>query len=137
MNDDNISQADTSAKPQPTPEPLSGVRSGLNKEAEPVSGSEYIVPSTPELELPEEVEQAGATVAPEHPKLTKADRRIMEPAKESVPISPIPAVKLSPLSDEEIAKMKSSPITDSRRFRVTLYELILKRLKEGLLRLGG
>ncbi|MBI2034720.1 MAG: hypothetical protein HYT11_03245 [Candidatus Levybacteria bacterium] len=129
--------ADSSAVEPVSPDQI-GVSSSMHKESEPVGSSEFIRPSTPEIELPEEVERTGVTVTPAHPRLTQVQRKAgIEPAKESVPIPGVPVVKLPAIDDERLMEMEKGYATDSGKYYSKLYKLILERIKLGLLRLGG
>ena len=138
MNDEpDVKQAGSSAQSASTGIPAYPSGS-VNKEVEPGSVSEFLKPSTPELELPEEVERTGATVTPEHPQLKQADRQAgIQPAGESVPApNLLPLVKFS-VSDEEIEENLKAPPTTSRRFLGALEKLIKERIMKDFLRIGG
>lgn len=115
-------------------QPVSG---SVNKESEPMSTGEYLRPSTPELELPEEVEKVGVQVTPERPQIKHIDRQTIEHAKESVPLANVPLVRLSAISDEDRARLKAGSPTDSGKFWITLYEFVLERINRKLAKKEG
>ncbi len=137
MNDESpVKQAVDPAAQGNTNVPVH-VGGSLNKEIEPGSVSEFLKPSTPELELPAEVEEAGVR-AEREPRLTESQRNVgIEPAGESVPTSPIPVVKL-PMSEEAAEKArKLNKPTDSIRFLAEEIVKYYNKGKKGLLRIGG
>ena len=141
MNDDaDVKQTGNHSQQGNTGVPLQPAQpyGSTNKEVEPGPGSEFPTPSTPELKLSREVEQAGGRVSREHPRLTPVERpAAIKPAGEAVPTSPLPPVVKFSASDEAIDEALKAPPTTSRRFWSELADLIRKRLKEGFVRRGG
>lgn len=142
MNDDNkivnqntapVIQADQT-QPQAVIQPVRPAApvGSTNKEVGPITSpvSEFIKPTDAEPQISQELKDLGIEAKKDEPNIAKEHKKVIDHAKQFVPVPTGPSGKVSlPMSEDEVAdQLKSGQDDDSGKGLAKLIQKIIKAM---------